>query len=146
MELGTGITAVDRRTVKVHESQRGRKYRRASRDDDLYVMQRTGHTGRERLVLVMNNRRRLSGAAVEPMAKYAIRSGAWRGLADAGIPEEKGTDSDGWRIFDAAARLCGHSLGLMHEADGTATSTAAGPLALPLARKLSFICHPGVAC
>lgn len=98
----SGIAAL----VKIHEDHAGGTTSVLYVDDDLYIMQRNGFGGQKGLIFVMNNRGDgWNGAWVRTKwrnTKFVPE--AWSGHNDAGIPQEKWTQRDGWGDFWAPPR------------------------------------------
>jgi alpha-amylase len=98
----SGIAAL----VKIHESHAGGGTAVLHVDDDLYIMQRNGSGNQQGLIFVLNNRGDgWCGARVRTLWRDTrFIAAAWRGRDDVGIPEEKGTNSDGLADFWAPPR------------------------------------------
>ncbi|HTF99552.1 MAG TPA: alpha-amylase domain-containing protein [Nitrospirota bacterium] len=100
--LKSGIAAL----VQVHEEYAAGATTILYCDRDLYIMQRDGWAGRHGLILVINNRGDCwNGTWVQSKwPDTAFTTGAWCGLNDAGIPQEKYSQTDGWCDFWAPPR------------------------------------------
>ena len=97
----SGIAAL----VKVHEQCAGGATQLLYVDDDLYVMQRTGHGNQQGLILALNNRGSWNGATVRTRwTNTRFAPAAWHGRGDAGVPHDKRTDDGGWSDFWAPPR------------------------------------------
>lgn len=82
--------------VQAHENYAGGATQVLHVDDNLYIMQRTGAGQQPGLVFVLNNNANWSGAYIKTQWNNTrLKPFAWRGRDDAGIPEEKWTDSFG---------------------------------------------------
>jgi alpha-amylase len=98
----SGIAAL----VSIHEDYAGGATSVLYGDDNLYIMQREGLGRQKGLILVMNNRGDgWNGAWAKTKWKNTrFITGAWRGRNDAGLPQEKMTQDDGWCDFWAPPR------------------------------------------
>ncbi len=82
--------------VQAHEYYAGGATQILYVDDNLYLMQRTGNGQQPGLVFVLNNNANWAGTYVKTQWNNTrLKPLAWRGKDDAGIPEEKWTDSFG---------------------------------------------------
>ncbi|HMG83991.1 MAG TPA: alpha-amylase family glycosyl hydrolase [Ferruginibacter sp.] len=97
----SGIAAL----VKVHEQYAGGPTDILYCDDNLYIMQRRGFGNQKGLILVLNNGGAWNGKAVQTLwSNREFIPVAWRGDANADIPENKFTDNNGSTDFWAPAR------------------------------------------
>ncbi len=97
----SGIAAL----VRLHEDHAGGSTSVLYVDDDLYIMQRNGWGAQRGLVFVLNNRGQWNGTWVQtrwPNTRLAPM--AWRGRGDAGIPNDKWTQNEGWSDLWAPPR------------------------------------------
>ncbi len=92
--------------VRVHEVYAGGKTNVLYVDDNLYIMQRTGHNAQKGLIYVLNNRGDAwSGAEVVCQWKNkGFHPVAWRGCNDLGIPYSVTTNENGLGSFWAPPR------------------------------------------
>jgi alpha-amylase len=96
-----GIAAL----VAAHERHAGGAARVLHVDDDLYVMQREGDGAQGGLVLVLNNRGAWNGVGAQTRWSDArLVPVAWHGHDDAGVPQDRWTDSAGWTDLWAPPR------------------------------------------
>jgi len=91
--LASGIAAL----VRLHEDYAGGPTSVLHLQNDLYIMQRDGYEQQKGLILVLNTRADWQGAWVQTQWRNTtLVPLAWRGKNDAGIPQKKQTQPDGW--------------------------------------------------
>jgi alpha-amylase len=97
----SGIAAL----VKIHEGYAGGSTSVLYVDDNLYIMQRNGAGDQKGLIFVLNNQNNWNGASVQTQWRNTnFKPAAWGGKNNAGIPEEKNTQENGWTDFWAPPR------------------------------------------
>lgn len=97
-----GIAAL----IKIHEQYAGGSTKVLYADDHLYIMQREGSNDTKGLVFVLNNSEdgwNGKGITTKWKNKKFI-SAAWSSNSDAGIPQDKTTDGNGYSDFWAPPR------------------------------------------
>jgi alpha-amylase len=90
--------------VRVHEEHAGGDGSVLHVDDDLYLMQRSGHDPQRGLVFALNNRASWNGAWVKTRwASTRLSPAAWGG-EDSGTPEGETSNGEGWAELWAPPR------------------------------------------